>query len=276
MEQQIRVALYRNALQPTDGRNILISPSISKAEMLETCSRTLGIQAKKIFSSTGMLLNSFESLSDGSSLYVSQGENFLVRASMSGARPSRKFVLTVLGAAGVGKSAITMRYTNNRFISDYDPTIEDYFSKNTTIDGDPISVSILDTAGMEDYKALKDHWIDKKDGFVLVYSVDIPDTVHRIREDYEKLVDRYDLRDTRKAPVIVISANKVDKTPRYVSEEEGKALAAELGVKYFEMSAKSNQNVEDMFNYIIRTLRDRRTVSDRRPEKPWYKSCALL
>jgi GTPase KRas protein len=276
MESQIRVTLFKNALQPSDGKHVLISPSMSKAGMLDLCSQTLEVQAKKIFSASGALLNSFEGLTDGSVLYVSRGENFQVRASGSAPRASRKFVLTVLGAAAVGKSAVTMRYTNNRFITDYDPTIEDYFTKNTTLEGDPIIVSILDTAGMEDYKALKDHWIDKKDGFILVYSVDIADSINRIREDFAKLTDRYDMRDARKAPVVVIAANKVDKTPRYVSEEEGRALASELGVRYFEISAKLSQNIEEMFTFIIRTLRDRRTTTEKKQDTPWYKKCALL
>lgn len=276
MESQIRVTLFKNALQPSDGKHVLISPSISKAAMLDLCTQTLEVPAKKIFNAAGALLNSFESLTDGSVLYVSRGETFQVRTGGPATKVSRKYVLTVLGAAAVGKSAVTMRYTNNRFITDYDPTIEDYFTKNTTIEGDPIIVSILDTAGMEDYKALKDHWIDKKDGFILVYSVDINDSIHRVREDFAKISDRYDMRDPRKAPVVVIAANKVDKTPRSISEEDGRALAAELGVRYFELSAKVNHNIEDMFTHIIRTIRDRRTTTERKHETPWYKRCSLL
>jgi small GTP-binding protein len=276
MEQQIRVTLFKNSIQPSEGRNVLVSPSISKAELLALCSHTLDVQAKKIFSAGGTLLSSFESLTDGSILYVSRGENFQVRGTGLVPRAAKKLVLTVLGAAAVGKSAMTMRYTNNRFITDYDPTIEDYFTKNIVFEGDPVIVSILDTAGMEDYAALKDHWIDKKDGFILVYSVDIAESISRIREDFTKLSDRYDLRDPRKAPVIVIAANKVDKSPRYISEQEGQALAAELGVRHFEISAKANQNIEEMFSFIIRTLRDRRATAEKKLETPWYKKCALL
>jgi GTPase SAR1 family protein len=41
----------------------------------------------------------------------------------------------MLGAAAVGKSAITLQYVENKFVKDYDPTIEDYYNKTAIIDG---------------------------------------------------------------------------------------------------------------------------------------------
>jgi GTPase KRas protein len=245
-------------------------------QMLHQCSQALEIQAKRVFSAHGTILTSFDRLEDGSVLYVSQGENFQVRISGSFPPQSRKFVLSVLGAAGVGKSAVIMRYVNNRFVSDYDPTIEDYFTKNSSLEGDLVSVSILDTAGMEDYKALKDHWIEKKEGFILIYSVDIAHSVTRIREDFAKIKDRYEMRDPRKAPVVVLAANKIDKPSRFVSEQEGQDLAAELGVRYFEISAKSSHNIEEMFNFTIRTLRNRSKMSHIKQDVSCCNSCVLL
>jgi small GTP-binding protein len=276
MDESVRVTLFKNSLTPSNGKNILVSTSISKEQLLHLCSQTLEIKAKKVFSAHGTILTSFGRLEDGSVLYISQGENFQVRTHDSLPTQNRKFVLSVLGAAGVGKSAVIMRYVSNRFVAEYDPTIEDYFTKNTSFEGDPVSASILDTAGMEDYRALKDHWIDRKEGFVLIYSVDIASSVTRIREDIAKIKDRYEMRDPRKAPVIVIAANKVDKPSRFVSEHEGQALAAELGVRYFEISAKSGHNIEEMFTFIIRTLRNRSMMSQRMQDVSCCASCVLL
>lgn len=48
---------------------------------------------------------------------------------------------------------------------------------------------------MEDYFPLIDNWIDSKDGIVLVYSVEIPDSIEAVRTFYTKIINRYNLRD---------------------------------------------------------------------------------
>ncbi|XP_033730316.1 ras-like protein 1, partial [Pecten maximus] len=48
-------------------------------------------------------------------------------------QPSYKVV--ILGSGAVGKSAVTLRYTTNKFVDCYDPTIEDFYRKNVTIPG---------------------------------------------------------------------------------------------------------------------------------------------
>ena len=61
------------------------------------------------------------------------------------------YKIAVLGTGGVGKSALTLRYIQNQFVSEYDPTIEDMYSKSTTIDNQIQNIQLLDTAGQEDY-----------------------------------------------------------------------------------------------------------------------------
>ena len=244
--------------------------------MLETCSKELGIRAKKIFSENGALLNSFESLTEGAVLYVSQGEPFQVKSGRS-ARAPEKYVVAMLGAAAVGKSSITQRYINNMFLPSYNPTIEDYYNKHTKIDGEETLISILDTAGMEDYFTLIDHWIDRKDGIILVFDVSLAQSLNVVRDFHAKIVHRYDMRDKRKAPTVILVANKVDLPNRIVTTEEGKKLADEFGVQYFETSAASNLRIDDIFNSIVRDLRSRRVKVKAPVSEPWYKKiCSLL
>lgn len=182
-------------------------------------------------------------------------------------------MLTMLGAAAVGKSAITLRYVNNRFVKDYDPTIEDFYQKAAQVDGETANLSILDTAGMEDYESLIDHWIDKKEAFVLVFSVQLPETMQRLRDFHDKILHRYEMKDQR-SPVVVIAANKIDVPERYVSTEQAKQLAAELNVPLFEVSAQSNTNIEEMFAYIIRELRKKWAPAGK--PQPHKHKCELL
>jgi small GTP-binding protein len=60
-------------------------------------------------------------------------------------KPCYRVVL--LGDGGVGKSAITLQFTTNQFSADYDPTIEDAYRVDTTVDGEDVVLDVLDTAG---------------------------------------------------------------------------------------------------------------------------------
>ena len=57
--------------------------------------------------------------------------------------------LCILGTGAVGKSALTFRWFQNKFVEDYDPTIEDLFENRFSIDGRKVLVRLLDTAGQE-------------------------------------------------------------------------------------------------------------------------------
>eukprot|EP01084_Bolivina_argentea_P172139 298200_1 len=75
----------------------------------------------------------------------------------------QKLKITVLGSGGVGKSALTIRFIADEFMNEYDPTIEDSYSKQVVIDDKPVLFDILDTAGQEQFAALQDHWIREGD-----------------------------------------------------------------------------------------------------------------
>ena len=60
--------------------------------------------------------------------------------------------LVVMGAGGVGKSAITLSFMRNQFVEEYDPTIEDSYCKECLVDGVETTLDITDTAGQEEYR----------------------------------------------------------------------------------------------------------------------------
>lgn len=90
------------------------------------------------------------------------------------APPSNSLRIVVLGSSGVGKSAIVMRFVRGVFIESYDPTLEDSFCKRVSFGGnyDPVDVEILDTAGTDQFAAMRDMYIGNGDVFLIVYSVD--------------------------------------------------------------------------------------------------------
>lgn len=75
----------------------------------------------------------------------------------------------------------------DHFLEDYNPTIEDNFQKNATIDGIPTVIDILDTAGQEEYSSMQDQWIREGDGFMLVFAVNEMSTFEDLNRYREKI-----------------------------------------------------------------------------------------
>ena len=61
----------------------------------------------------------------------------------------KEYKLVVVGGGGVGKSALTIQFIQQHFVDEYDPTIEDSYRKQCSIDEEVALLDILDTAGQE-------------------------------------------------------------------------------------------------------------------------------
>ncbi|CAG7952843.1 unnamed protein product [Penicillium salamii] len=199
------------------------------------------------------------------------------------------YKLVVLGDGGVGKTALTIQLCLNHFVETYDPTIEDSYRKQVVIDQQSCMLEVLDTAGQEEYTALRDQWIRDGEGFVLVYSITSRASFSRITKFYNqiKMVKESSSSGSPSGPSylnspmstsspampvpVMLVGNKSDKAvERAVSAQEGQALAKELGCDFVEASAKNCINVEKAFYDVVRMLRAQRQQgagrgADRRP-----------
>jgi GTPase KRas protein len=175
----------------------------------------------------------------------------------------------------------------NHFVETYDPTIEDSYRKQVQIDGQSCMLEVLDTAGQEEYTALRDQWIRDGEGFVLVYSISSRPSFARIEKFYKQIQRVKDsslsgsppypgspLRDTAggnnfgPAPVMLVG-NKCDRAmEREVSIQEGLSLARELGCDFVEASAKNCINVEKAFFDVVRQLRRQKQQHYRSSDNP--------
>jgi Ras-related protein Rap-1B len=94
----------------------------------------------------------------------------------------------VMGIGGVGKSAITNRFVVGRWIEKYDPTVEESYQATIDVDGRALQVEILDTAGQDEYTALRETFLHTGDGFLLVYSITDDQTVEELRGIREQIL----------------------------------------------------------------------------------------
>jgi len=162
------------------------------------------------------------------------------------------YKLVILGEGGVGKSALTIQLTQNHFICEYDPTIENSYRKQVNIDDETCMLDILDTAGQEEYSAMRDQYIRSGQGFIIVYSI-------TSKTSFDNLVNFHDqilrVKDEDSFPVVIL-ANKCDlEKDREVSVMEGKSFADSIGAPFYETSAKNRINVEEGFYQLVRQVR---------------------
>ncbi|KAF8501403.1 ras family-domain-containing protein [Russula emetica] len=166
----------------------------------------------------------------------------------------REYKLVVIGSGGVGKSALTIQFMHNRFVEDYDPTIEDLYRKECFIDGVETLVDVLDTAGQEEFSAMREHYMLDGEGFLLVYSITERDSFKMI-ESYHQQILR--VKDTQAVPIILVG-NKSDlECERRVDMVEGQDIAEKLGCRFVETSAKVGSNVTETFIDLVCEIRDR-------------------
>jgi len=165
---------------------------------------------------------------------------------------TREYKLVVVGGGGVGKSCLTIQLIQGHFLDEYDPTIEDSYRKQCTIDNEVALLDILDTAGQEEYSAMREQYMRTGEGFLLVFAINSRESFDEIRI-YQQQILRVKDRDS--FPMIIVG-NKWDlRGERAVSEQEGHALAAEFGTKYIETSAKTQYQVEKAFFDLVREIR---------------------
>ncbi|KAH3732975.1 Ras GTPase [Pelomyxa schiedti] len=181
------------------------------------------------------------------------------------------YKLVVLGSGGVGKSAITVQFVQGIFVEKYDPTIEDSYRKQIDVDGEACMLEILDTAGTEQFTAMRDLYMKNGHGFVLVYSIISISTFRDLPDMHDQILR---VKDAAMVPLVLVG-NKCDLTEqRVVTSEDGQGLATKWGGAIFlEASARMKINIERIFMELIRQI----NVINPRP-KPGGKrgGCSLL
>lgn len=121
-------------------------------------------------------------------------------------RKMTEYKLVVVGAGGVGKSALTIQLIQNHFVDEYDPTIEDSYRKQVVIDGETCLLDILDTAGQEEYSAMRDQYMRTGEGFLLVFAVNSAKSFEDIGS-YREQIKR--VKDAEEVPMVLVG-NKCD------------------------------------------------------------------
>ncbi|KAF9438014.1 Ras- protein Rap-1b, partial [Entomortierella beljakovae] len=146
----------------------------------------------------------------------------------------------------------TVQFVQSVFVERYDPTIEDSYRKQVEVGGQQCMLEILDTAGTEQFTAMRDLYMKNGQGFILVFSIVAESTFAELKDLHEQIVR---VKESRNVPIVLVG-NKCDlEADRKVSYQRAMDRATEWGsLKYYETSARERTNVDEVFYELVRSI----------------------
>jgi len=200
-------------------------------------------------------------------------------------KPSSSVKLVLLGEAAVGKSSLVLRFVNNDFQENKEPTIGAAFlTQKCNLPTRTIKFEIWDTAGQERFASLAPMYYRNAQAALVVYDLTKPTSLIKAKHWVAELQ-----RQASPGIVIALVGNKLDLTndaagpaggdsapaegegsedsgdARKVSTEEAKGYAEEESLLFFETSAKTGVNVTEVFTAIANAIPETSLKSARGP-----------
>ncbi|KAK7908366.1 hypothetical protein PG985_015669 [Apiospora marii] len=209
-------------------------------------------------------------------------------------RPSSSVKLVLLGEAAVGKSSLVLRFVNNDFQENKEPTIGAAFlTQKCNLPTRTIKFEIWDTAGQERFASLAPMYYRNAQAALVVYDLTKPTSLIKAKHWVAELQ-----RQASPGIVIALVGNKLDLTnasaaaaaggssededeessgaagggagdesgdARKISTDEAKTYAEEESLLFFETSAKTGHNVSEVFTAIANAIPETSLKSTRGP-----------
>ena len=159
--------------------------------------------------------------------------------------------MVTLGDSKVGKTSLILRYVDDEFNLNYLSTMgfDLKIKKIKLSNNKEVKVKIFDTAGQERFKSIASNYLKKAEGIILVY--DITDRISF--ENIDNWVDDIN-KEGENSKAIILIGNKSDKEDeRTIQKEEGEKLAKNCcgGIKFYETSCQTGENVEKAINDLV-------------------------
>ncbi|KAJ8773451.1 hypothetical protein K2173_004281 [Erythroxylum novogranatense] len=148
---------------------------------------------------------------------------------------------------GTGKTSLVLRFVKGQFFDNQEPTIgAAFFTQILSLSEATVKFDIWDTAGQERYHSLAPMYYRGAAAAVVVYDISSTDSFTRAKKWIQELK-----RQVNPNLVMALVGNKSDlDSKREVSNEEGGQCAQENGMFFIETSAKTAQNINDLFYEI--------------------------
>ena len=162
------------------------------------------------------------------------------------------YKILLLGDSTVGKTCFLLRYVDDSFLDLHMATIGlDYRLKTMILENQQIvKVQLWDTAGQDKFRAITRNYYKGASGIILIFDVTNINSYENIKkwiiEIKEEISDKVS---------IVLIGNKIDNVnERKITKDQGDKLAGEIGVKFFETSAKTGEGINESVFFLVKKI----------------------
>ncbi|MFW9827910.1 MAG: Rab family GTPase [Candidatus Thorarchaeota archaeon] len=165
------------------------------------------------------------------------------------------FKVCVFGDGGVGKTTLIRRFVTRIFEKDIKMTIgADFSVKKVELESKQVTLRIWDFAGEERFRVLLPSFAKGADGGIFMFDITRYSSIRDIN-DWLSIFEYFVAETQKKIPIIMVGGKSDLKEKRSVESEEAKSLAQRLNLAgYFECSAKTGENVEEIFEDVAKKI----------------------
>ena len=164
-----------------------------------------------------------------------------------------KFNVLFIGGTCIGaKTSLIHRIVYNKFLYDEISikATNDYENKRVLTPYGEVYLKLYDTAGQERYRAITKSLYKISNCIIIGYSINSRNSFELVSELYYSIIE-----NIGNSALIYLVANQIDnKENEKVTEEEGRQIAQQFNIKFFQVSAKTGEGVDELVNDIANTL----------------------
>ncbi|CAF0867241.1 unnamed protein product [Adineta steineri] len=164
---------------------------------------------------------------------------------------STDYRIVVFGSAGVGKTNCVLRFVNGQFRENYIPTVEDTYRQVVSCNKQITTLQITDTTGAHQFPAMQRLSIQKGHAFILVYSITSKQSFEELKPIYDQIRE-IKAEQQNETPILLMGCKLDEAACREVTENLGKQLAAHWSCAWIETSAKTNSNIREAFQELLK------------------------
>ncbi|GMM37258.1 hypothetical protein DASC09_045830 [Saccharomycopsis crataegensis] len=199
-------------------------------------------------------------------------------------RDSLKKKLVIVGDGYCGKTTLLLAFKDGKFNDVYVPTVFEDQTANLVVDGYNIVLNLWDTAGQEDYERLRPLAYPESDVVLICFTVEQRASLENVQHVWLKEVLHY----VHGVPIFLVACKKdlrldpatqakmAKQGTTFVSPEEGQGVARAINAyRYVECSAKTGENVIELFEEIGRSLIPQKKAGKNKKAKK-SKKCVIL
>ena len=157
----------------------------------------------------------------------------------------------IIGDSGVGKSNILLRYQSNSFKEEFKTTVGvEFVSKTIDLNQSIYRIQIWDTAGQESFRSITRSYYKNSVCACIVYDI----SNYATFESIQSWIDDCTKQASNTILLFLIGNKKDLSENREVSYDEGEAFAKSHNMMFLETSAKTGENVNEIFDKSIRQI----------------------